>query len=93
MLTLEKLKKIKPGSIFATGCAMDMENGVFMANTGKLLRWVAVKGHGYDDWSIYAHFAAHSKEFIKSQGDKVVLEVHIRRCVPCDDEALALYRG
>lgn len=91
-LTVAKLKTIEPGTIFATGFAMDSETGVFMANTGKKLRWVAVKGHGYDDWCIYVHLAEHDEHYVKSQGDKVGFEAHIRRCVECDDEALALYR-
>lgn len=92
MLTLEKLNEIEPGTIFATGKAFDNANGVHLANTGKLLKWIAVKGHGHNDWCIYAHFAEHDEQYIKSQGDKVGFESNIRRCVPCDDEVLALYR-
>lgn len=92
MLTLEKLKKIKPGTIFATGQLIDCQGGLYVANTNKMLKWVATKGHGHDDWCIYCHFAEHDEAFIKSQGDKVSSKSNIRRCVPCDDEALALYR-
>lgn len=92
MLTVEKLKAIAPGTMFATGKAFDNEDGVFMANTGKMLKWIAVKGHGYDDWCIYAHLAEHDEAYIRSQGDKVCDPANIRRCVPCDSEAMALYR-
>lgn len=92
MLTLEKLKTIAPGTIFATGEAMDNEDGVFLASTDKRIKWIAIKGHGHDDWCIYAHFATHDDQYIKTQGDKVNDPVNIRKCVPCDDEALARYR-
>ena len=35
MLTMEKLAKIEPHTIFATGTAMDNESGLFMANINK----------------------------------------------------------
>lgn len=48
MLTREKLDKLEPGTIFASGLDFDGENGIFLWNTGELLRWVAVRG-GVDD--------------------------------------------
>jgi len=91
MLTLEKLKGIQKHAIFATGTAMDNELGLFMANTGKELRWVAVTGE-IGDWCIYCHFADRSQEWIRNQGDKVCSERNIKMCVPCDDEAFKRYR-
>lgn len=91
-LTVEKLKAIVPGTRFATGQQMDSPNGINIANTGNWLKWIAVKGHGHDDWCIYAHFASMDDAYIVSAGDKVCDENNIRRCVPCDDDALALYR-
>ena len=90
MLTLEKLKEMKPG-IFATGTANDEPNGFFMANTSKQLRWVAVRGNIHD-WAIYCHFVDKDTEWIKRQGDKVSQEKHIKELVPCDDEAFKMYR-
>ncbi len=62
-----------------------------MCGSGKLLRWVAVRG-GIHDWCIYCHYADKSVEWIKAQGDKVCIERNIKSCVPCDDESFAMYR-
>ena len=91
-LTLEKLEAIEPGTMFATGFAMDNSDGLNMAATGKKLKWCAVKGHGHHDWAIYCHFAQMDDDYVRRSGDKVNSEINIRRLVPCDDEALALYR-
>ena len=91
MLTLQMLKDMEPGTIFATGVAQDDENGLFLANTGKLLRWVACRG-GIWDWAIYAHFADNTDEWIQNHGDKVHDNRNIKKCIECDDEAFAMYR-
>jgi len=91
ILTLEQLKAMPPDTIFATGTAMDNKNGLFMANTNKELRWVAVRG-GIWDWAIYCHFADKTIEWISNWGDKVIMENNIRKLVPCDDEAFQMYR-
>jgi len=92
MLTLQQLKEeIEPEVIFASGTAIDKEDELFMANTGKELRWVAVRG-GIEDWAIYCDFSYKNNEWIKQWGDKIHSEKHIRLLVPCDDEAFALYR-
>ena len=80
-----------PDSIIATGTTIDSPEGLNMSNSGKKLRWVAVRG-GIYDWAIYAHFAIHSETYVRQQGDKVYGEHHIKRLVFCDDEAFALYR-
>ena len=90
MLTLQDLKDMKPG-IFATGTCNDNPDGLFMANTNRQLRWVAVRG-GIHDWAIYAHFADNNEEWIMRHGDKVCSERNIKMCVPCDDEAFEMYR-
>ncbi len=91
MLTLEKLKELPKHTIFATGTFMDNDLGLFMANTGKELRWVAVTGE-IADWCIYCHFADHDVEWIKRRGDKVCMESNIKMCMPCDDDAFKRYR-
>jgi len=92
MLDVQMLKAMPPGTMFATGVAIDEPNGLFMARTGKKLRWVAVRGEGMPDWAIYCHFESSNIIYIKSSGDKVCDEKHIKMLVPCDDEAYALYR-
>lgn len=91
MLTLQQLKEMPAGNIFATGIAIDDEDGLFMANTGRELRWVAVRG-GIYDWAIYCHLADKGEDWIKRQGDKVCDERNIKRLVKCDDEAFKMYR-
>ena len=91
MLTLKKLKEIKSGTIFAKGEIVDSPYGINMANTGALLKWVAVRG-GIHDWAIYCQLAHNSYEYIRSQGDKVHSEENIKKLVPCDDEVFKMYR-
>lgn len=93
MLTQKMLDQMPFGTIFATGIMEDKPDGLFLANTGRDLRWVAVRGgFGSNDWAIYAHFDDKDTEWIRRHGDKVHDKIHIRRCVECDDEALANYR-
>lgn len=92
MLTKEMLEKMEPGEVFATGVFQDNPLGLNMMRTGEELRWVAVRGCGIPDWTIYCHWATKSIEFIKTQGDKVFMESHIKRCIPCDNEAFKMYR-
>jgi hypothetical protein len=92
MLTKAMLEAIPLGTIFADGYAMDIPGGLFMANTGKKLRWIACCGKGIHDWAIYCHFAINDDEWIQKYGDKVHMDNHIRECVPCDDEAFGMYR-
>ena len=91
MLTTKVLEELPPNSIFATGVMRDVEDGLFMADTGEELRWVAVRG-GIADWAIYCGFSTKSEEWVSRHGDKVCGKVHIQRCVPCDEEAFQRYR-
>ena len=91
MLTIAELDKLPKHEIFMSGTANDDPDGLFMANTKKQLRWVAVTGE-IGDWCIYCHFADKNEEWIKRRGDKVCMENHIRKLVPCDDEAFKRYR-
>lgn len=70
MLTRERLDKLEPGTIFASGLDFDGGNGIFLWNTGELLRWVAVRG-GVDDWAVYADKASKSAENVKEFGCKL----------------------
>ena len=89
-LTLKQLKEMKPG-IFTSGVSFDGPDGINMMNTGKSLRWVAVRG-GIHDWAIYCHTSDKSVEYIRDMGDKVHNEATIKKLVPCDDEAFNMYR-
>ncbi len=89
-LTLEQLKEMGPG-IFAQGEIEDSPEGINMMNTGKLLRWVAVRG-GIWDWAIYCHFANKSFSWIRNHGDKVHHDRNIKKLISCNEKAFAMYR-
>jgi len=92
LLTLQKLKSIEPKTIFAKkGTFKDGPEGINIARTGQLLKWVAVKGD-VDDWAIYCQAADWSDEEIRRMGDKIQDRVNIMKLVPCDNEALSAYR-
>jgi len=82
------LEEMKPG-IFASGCTTDDSEGINMSNSGKPLRWVAVRG-GIPDWTIYIGEATLLE--VAHGGDKVISENNIKKLVPCDDEAFNMYR-
>ena len=82
---------MQPDTIFATGFASDNDEGINMCNSGRMLRWVAVRG-GMWDWTIYCHWDDRSESFIKDYGEKVHYSDTIRRLVDCDDEAFKMYR-
>lgn len=90
MLDKQMLEAMPPGTLFATGTETDVHDGLHMANTGRELRWVAVRRHG-PGWCIYCHFASQDIEWIRRHGDKVCFKDHIRKLVPCDDDAFKLY--
>ena len=90
-LTRQQFDEIPLGEVFATGVLPNSPDGIFMANNGGDLRWVAKKGWGYD-WAVYCHWAHNSVEYVRDYGDKVTTEKYIRRCVPCTDEVFKIYR-
>ena len=85
-LTVQKLKEMKAGEIFATG------TGTYPELHEKEIRWVAVRGEGMHDWAIYYHFSSKTIEEISHHGDKCFTESVKKRLVPCDKEAYKLYR-
>lgn len=91
LLTKAEFDKLPVGQVFATGVLPNSPDGIFMTRDGGELRWVAKKGWGYD-WAIYCHWADKTPEWIRDHGDKVHNDEYIKRCVPCTDEVLNLYR-
>jgi len=94
MLTKEKLDEMAPHTIFAKGMVTDNPSGANMANTGNLMKWVAVRG-GIHDWAIYLdnpYMPQDTFESVADMGDKLHNRTYVERLVPCDAEALALYR-
>lgn len=71
MLDVKMLIDMPAGIMFATGVAMDEPDGLFLANTGKKLRWVAIRSNSQGDWAIYCHLASWSIDEVARNGDKV----------------------
>ena len=84
-LTIQKLKAMKPG-VFATG------TGTYPEIIDIEIRWVAVRGGGYHDWTIYYLSSSQPVGVVVTNGDKMFTESIIRRLVPCEAEAFGMYR-
>lgn len=93
MLTLQKLKDMKPHEIIDMGNVVNSPEGVFITDTdkGRLMTWVAKRGEIFD-WAIYIHWADKSVNWVLQHGDKVKDPSNIKKLVPCDEEALKMYR-
>ena len=91
-LTLKQLQDMQPG-VFAEGIVANSPDGIYMINAfpGRRMIWVAKRG-AIPDWAIYIHWEDNGREFVLEQGDKVLGKDNIQKLVPCDDEALAMYR-
>ena len=95
ILTLQQLKDMKPRSVFALGDIIDSPEGANVAGTGKTMKWVAVRGIIHD-WTIYTdnpYSPQESYEAIARMGDKIHNKEIIQKLVPCDEEALKMYRN
>lgn len=91
MLTLQQLKDMEPDTIFATGETTDSPDGANMTGSGQPLHWIATRGEIHD-WAIYIQKADWSDDEIKRLGDKVHNRETVKKLVPCDAEALEMYR-
>jgi len=94
-LTLQMLKDMGPGTIFAKGEILNEELPTPMVSPSEYpnlkLCWVAKRG-GYWDWTIYMAKAEQGYEYAETNGDKTYSENNIRFLVPCDDEAFKMFR-
>lgn len=92
-LTVDHLRNMPAQSIFASGVICDNAEGCNMTNSGRYLRWVAVKGDGSTDWAIYVHWTGeHNDEWIARNGQKVLSFCNIEGMVKCTLEAREKYR-
>jgi hypothetical protein len=83
MMTLETLKEMEPHKVFATGTADNIYN--------EPIRWIAKRGYIHD-WAIYYGNIDKTVEEIQSNGNKMRTPSIIQRLVPCNEEALIMYR-
>ncbi len=93
MLTVQMLQDMPPETVFASGTIENSPDGLFMVNNniGKSLMWAAKRGRIHD-WAIYCYWANSGLDFVLSNGDKIINESNIKKLVPCDSEALKMYR-
>lgn len=95
MLTIDMLKAMPHGTIFAEGEAKDEPGKLWRSGDGKEIYWAAIRGGGQLDWAVYSttpSYGIPTSEWIVQHGDKIRYNNHIRFCVPCDNEALEVYR-
>ena len=90
MITVQKLKLIDPLSIFASGIDIDNEQGINIASTNKLIKWVAVKGQFYT-WCIYVGMASKSYQIIRDRGLKISLS-EARTLLLAPEQVFELYQ-
>jgi hypothetical protein len=92
-MDIQTFEILPAGEVFGHGVTVNSPEGVYMTdnNLGEELMWVAKKGYD-NDWCIYIHWAYNGFHFVLEQGDKVAMERHIRKLVPCDDEVYKRYR-
>ena len=93
MLSLQDLKDMPQGTVFAHGETENSPDGIYMTNSdiGRKMIWAAKRGNIHD-WAIYIHWAESGIKYVLSNGDKVKNSANIKKLVPCDDEAFSMYR-
>ena len=68
IVTAEALREIMPGEEIARGEAIDAMHDLYLAGTGRTVRWIAVRGRGPLDWAIYAQ----SPHYVGSDDPEIV---------------------
>ncbi len=91
LLTIKEFDDIQDGNIFRVGKLKDIPGQFYVSSFGQYLKFVAVKGV-INDWTIYYGRETLSTDYIMKHGNKVQSDENIRKCVPCTDEVLKLYR-
>jgi len=91
MITEEVFDTIGANQEFATGYTIDSPEGANMSNSGRVLRWVAVKGYG-NDFAVYIGLATQPDFYIRNNGDKVNDIHNLKKLLSCSDEVWKKYR-
>jgi hypothetical protein len=93
ILTPEDLKAMHPGAIIAAGTVKNSPDEIYMTSDhiGRPMRYVAKRG-GIHDWAIYLDWESKSLDQVLDHGQKLQSLKHVKKLVPCTDEALNLYR-
>jgi hypothetical protein len=94
-LTVAKLKEMDPKQIIASGTTTNSPEDIYMISSrlGDKLTWVAVRGGGYHDWTIYCDWVEKGDiDHVLKHGQKVFDPRNIQKLVPADEDAMKLYR-
>lgn len=94
VLTFKDLETMEPDTVFAHGTVPNSPDWVYMTNSDveRELMWVAVRGGGAPDWSVYIHWATSGLEYVKNNGDKITNPEIVQMLVPHSKEAAKWYR-
>lgn len=81
-ITLQMLKDMAPGTIFASGEMMYEGRN----------KWIATRGMGAPDWAIYYDKPYKTDGEIQRMGVKLFDMAKVKELVNCDEEAFGMYR-
>lgn len=90
MLTIQNLKDHLPG-ILKCGIVSNTKIKLEQFHSQQQLRWVAKRGIIHD-WAIYIAPIECSYDVVLKYGEKVRDNDIIVKLVPCDEQALGMYR-
>lgn len=82
---------LKPLEQIASGVAYYARGGYNRHGIGVAKKFVAVMGGGGESWAVYIGSTLASDEEIARDGEKVVLEQHIKQLIDCED-TIQFYR-
>lgn len=91
MITVELLERVSPGTVIGAGVFIDGPQDANINGSGKLCRWVAVRG-GIRDWAVYVGPYNWMVSDIAKSGDKVSLNNAQRFLCIDGDSVRRLYR-
>lgn len=91
-LTLEMLNRGKPFEILCKGEIEDSVSGFHLNRTGKIIKWVAIRGF-VNDWCIYTESCYKNMTYqeICTNGDKI-LSSTAKKVINADKEVWGRYR-
>lgn len=82
---------LKPLEQIASGIAYYARGGYNRHGIGVAKKFVAVMGGGGESWAVYIGSTLASDEEIAHDGEKVVLEQHVKQLIDCE-ETIQFYR-
>lgn len=94
ILTLERLRNMQDGEVFAHGTFINSPEGIYMTREGveEEMMWKAIRGTGFHDWAIYANWASEGWNEVLRVGEKIINKPNIQKLVECDEESFKFYR-